>query len=128
MSTSTEVRPRPKHRTFTADQRLTILEEYEAATTPLERAAVMRKRGIYSSLLFHWRKQRDGSTTVSKPKRGRPANPEAAENKRLAAENERLKRRLEKSERTVAALGKAHALLQMIASESVADSERSNQS
>jgi len=129
MPTSTEVRPRAKHRTFTAEERLTILDEYEAATTPLERAAVMRKRGIYSSLLFHWRKQRDGSTTVSKkPKRGRPANPEAAENKRLVAENDRLKRRLEKSERTVAALGKAHALLQMIASESVEDSERSSQS
>ena len=40
MPPSTEVRPRPKHRTFTADQRLTILEEYEAATTPLERAGL----------------------------------------------------------------------------------------
>ncbi len=126
MPSSAEVRSRPTRRRFPVNERLTILEEYEAAQTPLERASVMRKRGIYSSLLSHWRKQRDSSNTMKK--RGRPANPEAAELKRLAAENDRLKRRLEKSERTVAALGKAHALLQMIASESETDSMRSDQS
>jgi hypothetical protein len=39
-----------------------------------------------------------------------------------------LRRRLEKSERTVDALGKAHALLQMIAGESSVDDERSKPS
>ena len=86
----------------------------------------MRREGVYSSLLSNWRKQLSGGEVPKK--RGRPANPEAAEVQRLLRENERLQRRLEKSERTVAALGKAHALLQMIAGESSADDERSKPS
>ena len=58
------------------------------------------------------------------PKRGRPPNPEAAEIRRLREENARLIRRLDKSERTFVALGKAHALLQLIASESEPEEAR----
>ena len=125
MSSNPEVRSKAKHRTFTADEKVRILAEYDTAPSSLARAAVMRAEGVYSSLLANWRKQLAGGT---QPKRGRPANPEAVENTRLRAENERLRRRLEKSERTVTALGKAHALLQMIASESSTDDERSKQS
>ncbi len=82
---------------------------------------------MYSSLISNWRKQLR-KPNAKPPKRGRPANPEAAENRRLREENARLQRRLEKSERTVAALGKAHALLQMIASESVTDESSSSKS
>ena len=56
----------------------------------------MRREGVYSSLLSNWRKQ--GS--ASPAKRGRPANPEAAENARLRKENERLERKLAKAEHT----------------------------
>lgn len=122
MSSDSEVRPRAKHRSFTADDKARILEQYDAAASSAERAALMRREGLYSSLLSNWRKQLAGSPP---PKRGRPANPQAAEITRLRKENERLQRRLEKSERTVEALGKAHALLQMIAGESNADDERS---
>jgi transposase-like protein len=125
MLSNSEVRPRGKHRTFTAEQKARILAEYEAASTALERAALMRREGVYSSLLSNWRKQLSNGTA---PKRGRPARPEAAELTRLRKDNERLRRRLEKSERTIDALGKAHALLQMIAGESNADEERSKPS
>jgi transposase len=124
MSTNPEVRSRAKHRTFTADEKARILAAYEAAGSSLERAALMRREGVYSSLLSNWRKQL--AQGVAPKKRGRPANLEAAEVTRLRKELERLQWRLEKSERTVAALGKAHALLQMIAGESSADDERSN--
>ncbi len=126
MSTDPEVRSRARHRTFTASEKARILAAYEAAGSPLERAALMRREGVYSSLLSNWRSQllqRDAPK-----KRGRPENPEAAELARLRRENERLQRRLAKSEFTVAALGKAHALLQMIAGESSADEERSKPS
>jgi transposase len=126
MSTNPEVRSRAKHRTFTADEKARIVAAYEATGSSLERAALMRREGIYSSLLSNWRKQL--SQGDAPKKRGRPANPEATEVLRLRREVERLQRRLEKSERTVAALGKAHALLQMIASESSADDERSKPS
>ncbi|MHB8462496.1 MAG: transposase [Vulcanimicrobiaceae bacterium] len=126
MSINPEVRSQAKHRTFTAGEKARIVAAYEAAESSLERAALMRREGIYSSLLSNWRKQLSGGDVPKK--RGRPANPEAAEVQRLRKENERLEHRLEKAERTVAALGKAHALLQMIAGESSADDERSKPS
>jgi transposase-like protein len=67
----------------------------------------MRREGVYSSLLSNWRKQLANGAV---PKRGRPPQPEAVEVARLRKDNERLRRRLEKSERTVDALGKARAL------------------
>ena len=93
MEPDTEVRPRKKLRSFTAETKARLLAEYDAATTPLERAALMRREGVYSSLLSNWRKQ------ASEPpaKRGRPANPEAAENARLRKENQRLERKLAKA-------------------------------
>ena len=126
MSKSTEVRSRAKRRTFTADEKARIVSAYEKAESPLERAALMRREGVYNALISNWRKQLAGGDAPKK--RGRPANPQAAEVVRLRRELERLQRRLEKSERTVSALGKAHALLQMIAGESSADDERSNPS
>ena len=124
MESDTEVRPRKKLRSFTAETKARLLAEYDAATTLLERAALMRREGVYSSLLSNWRKQ----VSASPAKRGRPANPEAAENARLRKENQRLERKLAKAEHTLAAVKKAHALLQMIAGESSADEERSNPS
>lgn len=123
MNPTTEVRSHRQHRTFTAGEKARILAEYQAAQSALDRAALMRREGIYSSLICNWRKQ---LTAKGPTKRGRPANPQAAEVTRLRRENDRLQRRLAKSERTVAALGKAHALLQMIAGESNADDERSS--
>jgi transposase len=125
MSSELEVRAKGRHRKFSADEKARILAEYEAASTPIERATIMRKSGVYSSLLSNWRKQR---VEGAPQRRGRPADPQAAENRRLREENSRLQRRLEKSERTVVALGKAHALLQLIASESATDDERSSKS
>ena len=126
MSIHTEVRSRARHRAFTADEKARILSEYEAAASPLERAAMMRRDGVYSSLISKWRKQLVSGEAPKK--RGRPANPQGTELLGLQRENQRLQRRLEKAERTIAALGKAHALLQMIAGESTADDERSNRS
>jgi len=116
---------REKHRRFSTEDKARILAEYESASTPIERATVLRVNGVYSSLISNWRKQRvDGAPT----KRGRPPDPHAVELRRLREENARLTRRLDKSERTVAALGKAHALLQLLAGESALDDENSRKS
>ncbi|MGC8486129.1 MAG: transposase [Candidatus Baltobacteraceae bacterium] len=57
MESNTEVRPRRKLRSFTAETKVRVLAEYDAATTPLVRAALMCREGIYSSLISNWRKQ-----------------------------------------------------------------------
>ncbi len=126
MAFDPEVRSVKQRRSFSAEEKARILAEYEAAATPLERAALMRCEGVYSSLLSNWR----GQLAKKAPprKRGRPGNPLTVDNVRLRKENERLERRLAKAERTIDALGKAHALLQMIAGESETDSERSKSS
>ena len=124
MSSNPEVRSQAKHRTFTADDKARIIAAYENAASPIERAAMMRREGVYSSLICNWRKQRSGNAPK---KRGRSANLESVELVQMRVENERLRRRLEKSERKIDALGKAHALLQIIAGES-ADEQSSRKS
>lgn len=126
MSSNPEVPSRAKHRSFSADEKARILEEYEAATTAIERAAIMRRAGVYSSLISNWRKQL--AAAPKPPKRGSPSNPEGAELARLRRENERLQRRLDKSELMLDALGKVHALLQQAAGESAQDEQQSKKS
>jgi len=45
---------RGKHRSFTAEEKTRTLEEYESASTPIERAAAIRRAGPYSSLISNW--------------------------------------------------------------------------
>jgi hypothetical protein len=126
MNPDPEVRAQRTRRTFTLAQREAILAEYDACENAGDRATVIRKHAIYSSHLANWRKQ---LANVQPPKkRGRPANPLTAELQKLRDENARLERRAAKAEKMVDALGKAHALLQMIASESATDDERSKKS
>lgn len=86
---------RPKRRTFPADYKLAILEEIDKAK-PGEIGAILRREGLYSSVVSTWREQRRIGTlkTFSKA-RGPKANPLAAENAKLRKQNEKLRRDLE---------------------------------
>jgi len=87
---------------------------------------VIRTHALYSSHLANWRKQLANVQPLKK--RGRPANPLTGEVQKLRDELARAERRAAKAEKMVDALGKAHALLQMIASQSATDDERSKKS
>jgi len=126
MNSDSEVRSQRKRRTFTVAQREAILAEYDACESAADRAAVIRKHAIYSSHLAQWRKLLANIQPAQK--RGRPANPLMTELQKLRDENARLERRAAKAEKMVDALGKAHALLQIIASGSATDDERSKKS
>ena len=82
MVSNAEDRSIKRHRTFSADEKARILAEHEAAASPLERAALARREGVYGSLLSNWRKE----LAQAKPsKRGRPANRLATENARYVS-------------------------------------------
>jgi transposase len=116
---------RPKRRAFTAEYKLRIVEEYDNAESPRERAALLRREGIYTSSISEWRRARDEAAGEETPERkpGRPARDAAgAENERLRRENEKLAAELARTKAALEIVGKAHALLEML-SES-ADSEK----
>ncbi|HTU76644.1 MAG TPA: hypothetical protein VMG38_24260 [Trebonia sp.] len=108
---------RPKRRTFTREEKMRILEQYESASSPQERNALLRREGIYTAYLTEWRRLRDRGETVPAPERkpGRPGkSPAEAENERLRKENEKLAAKLSKTEAALEIMGKVHALLETL--------------
>jgi transposase len=95
-----EVVVKPKRRQFTADYKRRILQEAEACTQPGEIGALLRREGLYSSHLTTWRHQRQRGELqgLAPAKRGRKADPHAAEIAQLQRENARLQAQVERAE------------------------------
>lgn len=97
-----EVVAKPRRRQFTAAYRLRILEEADGCRSPGEIGRLLRREGLYSSHLFHWRKARREGTLVAlaprkrgaKPKVRNPLEPKVRE---LEAKVRRLEAELEKA-------------------------------
>jgi transposase-like protein len=89
--------PPRRRRRFTAGYKQRILAEANRCTERGELGALLRREGLYSSHLTRWREQRRAGQ-LEPQKRGRKANPQAAEVARLQGENERLKVQLERAE------------------------------
>lgn len=98
-----EVSQKPERRRFTAEYKLKILREADACA-PGELGALLRREGLYSSLLSEWRRQRENGTHagLEPKKRGRKEtrrrDPIALENEHLKKENARLEQRLRQAE------------------------------
>jgi transposase len=89
-----------KRRTFTAEYKLRILEEADAATGEGLIGALLRREGLYSSLLSTWRRERQEGTLTGLRKRGpqsRPVDIRDEELRKLRRENERLAVELRKA-------------------------------
>ena len=56
-----EVPEKARRRTFTAQYKLDVVAEYDAAATG-EKGAVLRREGLYSSHVIEWRRARDAGT------------------------------------------------------------------
>jgi transposase len=113
----------PVRRVFTADYKLAILAEYDRATEKGEKGAILRREGLYSSLITDWRRQhRQGllKAAVGRNDGGR-GGPSLSEVAKLKAENERLKEQLAKARVVIEVQGKVHALLDELSKS--ADSE-----
>ena len=94
---------KPVRRRFTAEYKLRILHEADRCTASGQLGALLRREGLYSSILSTWRQQRDQGTLagLTPKRRGRKANPDApliAENLRLTRETQRLAAKLRQAE------------------------------
>jgi transposase-like protein len=107
-----EVPERPVRRRFSAQYKLDILAEIDAAE-PGGIGAILRREGLYSSHLVDWRRARDrGALEALARPSGRPRpNPLARENERLRRQNARLEGRLATAERIIEIQGKVSELL-----------------
>jgi len=115
---SPELSDRPHRRRFTAEDKLRILAEVDAAAKTGGIGAILRREGIYSSLLTDWRRQREAGAydALSPAKRGPkvvPENPLAADLALVRSENLRLQRRLERAEAIIELQKKVADLLGM---------------
>lgn len=96
----------PRRRTFSAKEKLRILtaaDEAAASGEPGAIGAILRREGIYSSMLGEWRRQRDdgaikGLTPSRRGPQPEPVNPLDGELARLRRENATLKGRLARAE------------------------------
>lgn len=107
-------------RRFDARYKLAILTEIEAAIEKGQVGRILRREGLYSSLISEWRKQRDRSALAGlqgKP-RGPKVDPIAQENQRLRAQLAQLTERLETAEELIEVQGNAFALLQAMSRKS----------
>ena len=116
VSASPELTDRPRRRTFTAPDKLRILAETDRAAGTGGIGAILRREGLYSSVLSDLRRQRDagalGALTASKrgPK-APPANPLATELAHARRDNVRLQQRLERAEAIIGLQKKLGELL-----------------
>ena len=113
-------RPRPP-RTYPAAYKLRILGEYEQLDKK-GKGALLRREGLYTSLISEWRKQRDKGALAAlgqAKRRGRPpTDPLVRENTRLAADNARLRDQLARQAKVLEVQGELSALLSRLAASS----------
>ena len=110
-----ELIERPRRRRFTAEYKLEIVRQADACTRPGEIGALLRREGLYSSLLTEWRRARDsGALGALAPKRRGPRGPSAewVENQKLLRALERTQADLETARRVIEVQGNVSALLE----------------
>ncbi len=112
---SSEITERPKRRSFPLAEKRRIVAAADACL-PGTLGALLRREGIYSSLLARWRRQRDGGNFDAVALRRRSSQKSEEQvlqrrNAELEVENRKLKRRLERAELIVGIQKKAAGLL-----------------
>lgn len=114
-----EVPAKARTRRYSASYKARVLAEYEELDKA-GKGALLRREGLYTSLIAAWRAQRDqGALAALAKPAGRPqADPRERENTRLRKENERLAAELEKARKVIEVQGKLSALLGQLATDS----------
>lgn len=119
------VAERAKRRSYTAKYKAEILAEYDRLDRD-GRGALLRREGLYSSLISEWRKQasKGAMEALGKTKGRPPADPVERENARLKAQVAKLQAEVETSRRVIEVQGKLSALLEQLATGGAIDEDR----
>jgi transposase len=115
-----EVVPKAERRRYPIEYKLRILAEADACSQPGQIGGLLRREGLYRSLLDKWRSQRRKGAlqALAAHKRGPKVDPLAVENARLQRENERLQKRLQQAETIIEVQKKLSVLLGLTTDES----------
>jgi len=111
---SNEIEPKPKRRKFTDAYKRRIVAAADACREPGEVGALLRREGLYSSLLTTWRAQARTSTLEVMGRKQGPKKAPSTEARRVAnleRENQRLRRKLEHAEKVILVQKKLSELL-----------------
>lgn len=119
---SAEVAAIAHRRQFSSADRIRILSAADACSAPGEIGALLRREGIYSSLLATWRKQRRVAqhSALEPQKRGPKVNPLLAQTHdmaQLTRDNERLRRQLAQAHTIIDVQKKVCSLLGLLTDE-----------
>ena len=107
-----EVVPMARRRQFSRAYKLRILAEVEQCQRG-EVGALLRREGLYSSMVSKWRQQRAaGKLDRRSGSQGQKAKDQATELRRLQRENARLQAQLAKAEAIIEVQKKLSALLE----------------
>lgn len=106
-----EVVEKATRRRFTAEYKQNIATEAEQCSRPGELGAMLRREGLYSSIVQRWRRQlRENSLSPSKKSTQKETVTE--ENRRLKRENERLAEKLRQAELIIDVQKKVSEMIQ----------------
>lgn len=106
-----EVLAKAKRRQFTADYKRRILAEADATKESGAIGALLRREGLYSSHLTHWRQQRDRGLAPRQRGPKSKYDPLSEEVRKLRQDNDRLTQRLARAELIIDVQKKVSSLL-----------------
>jgi transposase len=114
-----EVPAKARSRRYSASYKAKVLAEYEELDKA-GKGALLRREGLYTSLIAAWRTQRErgARAALAKPAGRPPADSKDRENTGLRKENERLTAELGKARQVIEIQGKLSALLEQLATDS----------
>lgn len=100
-----------RRRSFTPAEKRGHVIAYEAACEKSEGGAYLRREGLYSSLMFEWRRLRDAGLLEGKQAGATIGRPSAEQTEivRLRRQLDQAQRRLATTETALEIMGKAHA-------------------
>lgn len=108
-----EVVEKASRRRFTDQYKRKIALEADRCTQPGEIGALLRREGLYSSVLARWRRQLNQESSMSPPKKRRTKMASSAkEMEDLKRENERLKEKLRQAELIIDVQKKVSEMMQ----------------